>query len=204
MQMKNKIYILAIFTVLMSSCAAIYNPIEPAYLSYELAGNYNGLKLSYRYGILAELNNKRYARKENKQKIKLVVVKIENTSNQALVVGKDFNLISNGQALDFINSAAAYQKLKQKNWPALGFLLLALTPPVQTTNGASVADFPLGMVAGPMLAAGNIFVAINANKQFQSELQNNILLGSTIKPLETRYGIIIINAAEENPIEIKF
>ena len=165
MRMKNKIYILLLCTLLMSSCAAIYNPIEPSYLSYELAGNYNGLKLSYRYGILAELNNKRYARKENKQKIKLVVVKIENTSNQALVVGKDFNLISNGQAIEFINSAAAYQKLKQKNWPALGFLLLALTPPVQTTNGASVADFPLGMVAGPMLAAGNIFVAINANKQ---------------------------------------
>ena len=117
---------------------------------------------------------------------------------------KDFIFISNGQALDYINSAAAYQKLKQKNWPALGFLLLAFTPPVQTTNGASVADFPLGMVAGPMLAAGNIFVAINANKQFQSELQNNILLGSTIKPQETRYGIIIINAAEEMPIEIKF
>jgi hypothetical protein len=93
MQMKNRVYILVIFTVLMSSCAAIYNPIEPAYLSYELAGNYNGLKLSYRYGILAELNNKRYARKESKQKIKLVVVKIENTSNQELVVGKDFNLI---------------------------------------------------------------------------------------------------------------
>ena len=204
MQMKNRIYILLLCTLLMSSCAAIYNPIEPAYLSYELAGNYNGLKLSYRYGILAELNNKRYAKKENKQQIKLVVVKMENTSNQTLVVGKDFIFISNGQALDFINTAAAYQKLKQKNWPALGFLLLAFTPPVQTTNGASVADFPLGMVAGPMLAAGNIFVAINANKQFQSELQNNILLGSTIKPQETRYGIIIINAAEEKPIEIKF
>ena len=204
MQMKNRIYILLLCTLLMSGCAAIYNPIEPAYLSYELAGNYNGLKLAYRYGILAELNNKRYAKKENKQQIKLVVVKMENTSNQALVVGKDFIFISNGQALDFINSAAAYQKLKQKNWPALGFLLLAFTPPVQTTNGASVADFPLGMVAGPMLAAGNIFVAINANKQFQSELQNNILLGSTVKPQETRYGIIIINAAEEKPIEIKF
>jgi hypothetical protein len=204
MQMKNKIYILAIFTVLMSSCAAIYNPIEPSYLSYELAGNYNGLKLSYRYGILAELNNKRYARKESKQKIKLVAVKIENTSNQTLVVGSDFNLISNGQAIEFIKSAEAYQKLKQKNWPALGFLLLALTPPVQTTNGASVADFPLGMVAGPMLAAGNIFVAINANKQFQSELQSNTILGSTIKPQETIYGIIVLNSDQENPIEIKF
>lgn len=202
--MKNKIYILAIFTVLMSSCAAIYNPIEPSYLSYELAGNYNGLKLSYRYGILAELNNKRYARKESKQKIKLVAVKIENTSNQTLVVGSDFNLISNGQAIEFIKSAEAYQKLKQKNWPALGFLLLALTPPVQTTNGASVADFPLGMVAGPMLAAGNIFVAINANKQFQSELQSNTILGSTIKPQETIYGIIVLNSDQENPIEIKF
>jgi hypothetical protein len=204
MQMKNRIYILAIFTVLMSSCAAIYNPIEPAYLSYELAGNYNGLKLSYRYGILAELNNKRYARKESKQKIKLVAVKIENTSNKALVIGSDFNLTSNGQAIEFIKSAEAYQKLKQKNWPALGFLLLALTPPVQTTNGASVADFPLGMVAGPMLAAGNIFVAINANKQFQSELQSNTILGSTIKPQETIYGIIVLNSDQENPIEIKF
>ena len=204
MQMKNKIYILAIFTVLMSSCAAIYNPIEPSYLSYELAGNYNGLKLSYRYGILAELNNKRYARKESKQKIKLVAVKIENTSNKALVIGSDFNLTSNGQAIEFIKSAEAYQKLKQKNWPALGFLLLALTPPVQTTNGASVADFPLGMVAGPMLAAGNIFVAINANKQFQSELQSNTILGSTIKPQETIYGIIVLNSDQENPIEIKF
>ena len=202
--MINKIYILLLCTLLMSSCAAIYNPIEPSYLSYELAGNYNGLKLSYRYGILAELNNKRYARKENKHKIKLVVVKIENTSNKALVIGSDFNLTSNGQAIEFIKSAEAYQKLKQKNWPALGFLLLALTPPVQTTNGASVADFPLGMVAGPMLAAGNIFVAINANKQFRSELEGNTLLGNTIKPQETRYGIIIINAAEENPIEIKF
>ena len=202
--MKNRIYILAIFTVLMSSCAAIYNPIEPAYLSYELAGNYNGLKLSYRYGILAELNNKRYARKESKQKIKLVAVKIENTSNKALVIGSDFNLTSNGQAIEFIKSAEAYQKLKQKNWPALGFLLLALTPPVQTTNGASVADFPLGMVAGPMLAAGNIFVAINANKQFQSELQSNTILGSTIKPQETIYGIIVLNSDQENPIEIKF
>jgi hypothetical protein len=204
MQMKNRIYILAIFTVLMSSCAAIYNPIEPSYLSYELAGNYNGLKLSYRYGILAELNNKRYARKESKQKIKLVAVKIENTSNKALVIGSDFNLTSNGQAIEFIKSAEAYQKLKQKNWPALGFLLLALTPPVQTTNGASVADFPLGMVAGPMLAAGNIFVAINANKQFQSELQSNTILGSTIKPQETIYGIIVLNSDQENPIEIKF
>lgn len=204
MQMKNRIYILAIFTVLMSSCAAIYNPIEPSYLSYELAGNYNGLKLSYRYGILAELNNKRYARKESKQKIKLVAVKIENTSNKALVIGSDFNLTSNGQAIEFIKSAEAYQKLKQKNWPALGFLLLALTPPVQTTNGASVADFPLGMVAGPMLAAGNIFVAINANKQFQSELQSNTILGSTIKPQETIYGIITLNSDQENPIEIKF
>jgi hypothetical protein len=55
-----------------------------------------------------------------------------------------------------------------------------------------------------MLAAGNIFVAINANKQFQSELQSNTILGSTIKPQETRYGIVIINTAEENPIEIKF
>ena len=204
MQMRNRIYILVIFTALMSSCAAIYNPIEPSYLSYELAGNYSGLKLSYRYGILAELNNKRYAKKENKQKIKLVAVKIENTSNQTLVLGKDFYLTSNGQAIDFVNTADAYQKLKQKNWQALSFLLLALTPPVQTTNGASVADFPLGMVAGPMLAAGNIFVAINANKQFRSELESNSLLGSTVKPQETRYGIIIINAAEENPIEIKF
>lgn len=202
--MRNRVYILVIFTALMSSCAAIYNPIEPSYLSYELAGNYSGLKLSYRYGILAELNNKRYAKKENKQKIKLVAVKIENTSNQTLVLGKDFYLTSNGQAIDFVNTADAYQKLKQKNWQALSFLLLALTPPVQTTNGASVADFPLGMVAGPMLAAGNIFVAINANKQFQSELQSNTILGSTIKPQETRYGIIIINTAEENPIEIKF
>jgi len=202
--MRNRIYILVIFTALMSSCAAIYNPIEPSYLSYELAGNYSGLKLSYRYGILAELNNKRYAKKENKQKIKLVAVKIENTSNQTLVLGKDFYLTSNGQAIVFVNTADAYQKLKQKNWQALSFLLLALTPPVQTTNGASVADFPLGMVAGPMLAAGNIFVAINANKQFQSELQSNTILGSTIKPQETRYGIIIINTAEENPIEIKF
>lgn len=202
--MKNRIYILLLCALLMSSCAAIYNPIEPAYLSYELAGNYNGLKLSYRYGILAELNNKRYARKENKQKIKLLVVKIENTTNQTLVMGKDFSLTSNGQAIEFINSAEAYQKLKQKNWPALGFLLLALTPPVQTTNGASVADFPLGMVVGPMLAAGNIFVAINANKQFQSELQSNTILGSAIKPKETSYGIVIINAAAESPIEIKF
>jgi hypothetical protein len=60
------------------------------------------------------------------------------------------------------------------------------------------------VVAGPMLAAGNIFVAINANKQFQSELQSNTILGSTFKPQETRYGIVIINTAEENPIEIKF
>jgi hypothetical protein len=202
--MKNRIYILSIFTLLMSSCAAIYNPIEPSYLSYELAGNYNGLKLSYRYEILAELNNKRYAKKERKHKIKLVAVKIENTGNQTLVLGKDFNLTSNGQAIDFINTADAYQKLKQKNWQALSFLLLAFTPPVQTTNGASVADFPLGVVAGPMLAAGNIFVAINANKQFQSELQSNTILGSTIKPQETRYGIVIINTAEENLIEIKF
>jgi FkbM family methyltransferase len=35
----------------MSSCAAIYNPIEPSYLSYELAGNYNGLKFSKQLGI---------------------------------------------------------------------------------------------------------------------------------------------------------
>jgi hypothetical protein len=204
MQMKIKIYCLVLLATIFSGCAAIYNPIEPAYLNYELAGNYQGLKLSYRYGILAELNNKRFAKKESKNKLQVIALKIENTTDRSFVFDKDFVFASENQPLVLMENQKVAQLLKQKTWPSLAFLLLALAPQVETTNGASVADFPVGQVAGPMLAIGNIIVKVNSNKQFQSELAYHSINAKEIKPKETAYAIITIAAESPMPIEVKF
>lgn len=204
MQMKIKIYCLVLLAIFLSGCAAIYNPIEPAYLNYELAGNYQGLKLSYRYGVLAELNNKRFAKKESKNKLQVIALKIENTTDRSFVFEKDFVFTSENQPLVLEENQKVAQLLKQKSWPSLAFLLFALTPQVQTTNGASVANFPAGLVAGPLLSLGNIIVKVNSNKQFQAELAYNTIVAKEIKPKETVYAIITIAAESPKPIELKF
>ncbi len=185
----------------MSSCASTYHAIEPELLDYSKPLVYNQIQFSYRYDVLSEVGNKKYPKKEKKNEIKVIAIKIVNNSKNNLLIGRDFDIISNENKIELLNSDSISKLIKQ---PVLPYLLyLAITPiKLTTTNGASVASFPIGYGLGPILAFGNLFLASNGNSQLKNELRSKDLTKREIKPGETVTGIISIKQKGFEPLSL--
>ncbi|MBX2841830.1 MAG: hypothetical protein KTR26_08655 [Flammeovirgaceae bacterium] len=75
--MKNN-FIYVFFTLILSSCASSFHTVNPQNVFYQSSSNQDNVSFSYKYEVLHERGNKKYAKKEAKKGIKLVVVKVEN------------------------------------------------------------------------------------------------------------------------------
>ncbi|GIZ07820.1 hypothetical protein [Flavobacterium sp. UMI-01] len=202
--MKIKITLLAIALVL-TSCASGYKNIQPEKLNYNSVNATNEVVFSYKYGLL----DKKYFRKEKKNNIKLVAIKITNNSNRDLVFGEDIKLTyDSGNEIYLHDDTYLFRTLKQS--PASHLLYLLLTPMkfyTYTTNqyGQEVenSSFPIGLFLGPGIAGGNLMIAAKANSKFKTDLMKYAILGKTIKSKETAYGLIGFNATTFEGLRLK-
>jgi hypothetical protein len=191
-----KISSLLVFALFLNSCASGYKKIDPATINYGSKSIENNILLEYKYDLLF----KKYKKKETKNEIKLIAIKITNNSDKDIVFGTDFKLYyENGNQVSLIETEKLFKTIKQSPASYLWYLLLS---PIQfysgsttTTNGSYTEtkpanSFPVGLILGPGLTAGNMIAASSANKAFKNELMEFDLNGKTIKKGETVYGLI--------------
>lgn len=199
---------LLVCAIFLNSCASGYNKINPTALNYGSKSIENNVLLEYKYDLL----EKKYRKKETKNEIKLIAVKITNNTENDLVFGKDFKLsYDNGDQVSIIETERLFKTIKQSPASYLWYLLLS---PLQfnsgtttTTNGGYTTTepantFPAGLILGPGLAAGNMIAASSANKNFKNELMEFDINGKTIKKGETAYGLVGSNSNSYDAIKI--
>jgi hypothetical protein len=207
---KNYNLLLLSVLFLLTSCASGYKIINPKSLNYISKNTNEGLVLEYKYDLLA---NKKYQKKELKNNMKLVAVKITNNSEVDYVFGKDVRLsFENGNDAQLLEKDKTFASLKQSPASYLWYLLLIPVRLYSNTNTSNngiptrdeSSSFPIGFILGPSLAGGNILAASSANTNFKKELTDYDLIGKTIKKGETVYGIVGIQSSSYEGLKLKF
>ena len=78
-------------TYALSGCASSYKPIRPANLQYNNHHDYGGLGVAYKYEVLRARGNKKYAKKEDRSKVKVVAIELINTTKRT-IYGNDISI----------------------------------------------------------------------------------------------------------------
>jgi len=202
----SKILVLAIIIVL-TGCAATYRPINPSTINYNAHELQDGISLAYRYEVLREKGNKKYAKKEAKKGIKLIAVKVTNNTDSTINIGKDFAFYSGQNQLFPMEPIAIKESIKQFVPGYLPYFLLTFLnfTYTESANGTpSNQDvYHVGYVLGPAVTIGNLAVAGTANKKMLDELSEYNILNRDIQKGETVYGIICVRDIGYIPLSVK-
>jgi hypothetical protein len=201
----SNLLLASLSVVLLNGCASSYKNIDPKTLNYNSISSSNGVSLAYKYDLL----DKKYKKKEANNEMKLVAVKIINSTERDLVFGNDLKLTyENGSELYLIDNNMVFKTIKQNTASYLWYLLLTplnLYTTQANSNGTpqQTSSTPIGLVVGPGLAAGNIIAANNANTKFKNDLQNYNIIGSKIKKGEIVYGLIGVKSRNYDALKLK-
>ncbi len=200
----KKIALLIAIVLLFGSCASSYQTINPQAINYLSTSEDKGVKLQYKY----ELLEKKYKKKELAKGVRLIAIKITNNANKDIVFGQDVKLnYDNDSEIYIMDNDKVFTSLKQSPASYLWYLLLTPTNlyTTETQNGYQTQNnvFPVGLVLGPGLTAGNMVAASTANKKFKNDLTTYNLNGLTIKQGQTVSGLIGIRSDDYNAIKIK-
>lgn len=204
-----KISLVVSALILLNSCASGYKKINPETIGYVSQSIDKDIVFEYKYDLL----KKKYKRKEEKNNLKLVAVKIINNSEDNLVFGRDLKLtLESGSEIPIIDNYTLFKQLKQSPASHLFYLLLA---PIQLYSGSTTTQegpyyvtrpknvFPIGLIVGPGIAGTNLLIASSANKKLKTDLQQHELMGRLIKKGETVHGIVGLNLPGYEAIKLK-
>jgi hypothetical protein len=183
-------------------CAATYKPINPKTINYSINDLQDGIVFSYKYDVLREHGNKRYAKKENKMGIKLVAVKFTNNTDSSINIDRDVAFFSGQNQIIPLEPIAVKNTIKQKVPSYLPYLLLSFLN-LYVSNGGSIESYPIGLVLGPAITIGNMVTAGTANAKMFKELNKYNLLHRDIKKGETVYAIVGLPRTGYNPLTVK-
>lgn len=198
--MKSVLSFALLSALLFTGCASGYKMINPNTLNYQSTTMDKALTVDYKYNLLYS----RYAKNETNYKVRLVALKLTNTSGRDLTFGKDIILTyTNDKPVAIIDDERVYSDLKQGSVGYLLYLLLTPAKFTTTSNNVQTSSTPIGYAIGPGLALGNIIAAGAANKNFKNELLKYDITGSIIKNGETVYGLIGIESDNFDALKVK-
>ena len=203
--------IMLCYCSILFGCAGSYKAIKPEKIAFtkEEKGN-ETISLEYHYNALIETNNKKYYKKEIKNGIQLVAIKITNHTGSDLVYNKNFQLYTGETVLNILPKETVHAQLKQQSSLYLLYLLLtpmrlySSTPTSGTAMMSNTKSFPIGLIIGPAIALGNLATASSANKKFKSDLDTFDLFNKVIKDGESVNALVGIKSTSFMPINIKF
>ena len=190
------------FLALITACASSYKTIGPNRLSFNSPDSQAGIDFSYKYDVLREAGNKKYAKKESKKGVRLIAVKITNNSDSVLNIGSDIDFYAGEKHVFPMDPVDIKNSIKQIVPGYLPYLLLTFVN-LTVYDGNTVDVIPIGLVLGPGITAGNMIVAGTANTKLQYELEENNIMNKEVEPGETVYGIIGIRNTGYDPVTIK-
>jgi len=201
-----RIYLLTAIMAL-TGCAASYHPIIPPTLQYsahELSGN---VKLSYRYNVLTETRNRKYAKKEYKNGIKLIAVKITNLADTSITIGRDVYFYSGDHLINPMLPKDFYITTRQSVLSYLPYMLFTVLKLYVTTGTMSSSTdtqvYPIGYGLGPGLTIINMTKASSANRSLLNELNAYNLMNVSIPKGATVYGLIGVSDSGFNPLHLR-
>jgi len=202
MKKLNSFLLLICVVFLLTGCAMRYHSIDPVRQKYKSNGLENGIELSYKYDILRESGNSKYAKKEYKNGIKLIAVKLTNNTDSTLTIGKDILFFSGNKEVLSLSPVLIKNTIHQ-NEPAYLFYLLFTFTTFTVSNGYSAQTYPIGYALGPILTLTNLITASSANKNLLLELNRYDIMNKDLHRGETIYGIIGIREYSYDPISIR-
>ncbi len=129
--MKNKLInvsILSFLVVFLCSCASTYKSIRPQNLNYPAQNNQNGIEVAYRYDVMSDMGNKKYAKREKSKGIRVIAVKVTNNSDKTITLGQDMAFFSGQNQIFPLEPVLVKNLLKQ---PVATYLLFLLLTPMQ-------------------------------------------------------------------------
>lgn len=199
-------FIIVAISATLTGCASAYKPIQPQYQNYMAHDLTDGISLSYKYDVLQDVGNKKNAKKEDKNGVRVIAVKITNNSDSIICIGKNAAFYSGYNQLMPLSPKIILEEVGQS--PASHLLYLLLMPmnlytTKQTASGTETKSFPIGLIIGPGIALGNLAVASNSNANLEIELIKNDLIGRDIQKGETIYGIVAFKGLGYLPLTIK-
>jgi hypothetical protein len=183
--------IILISAALLSACASSYHPLRPNSTYFPATDEKNSVVFSYKLGVLREMGNKKYAKREDKKAIRVASVKLTNNTSRDITIGKDVIFQSANSEAVLLAPEFLHKELKQG--VAIYLLYLLLT-----------GDQGLSIIIGPGIAIGNMAGAGAANQNFLKELKAFNMINKTIKPGETVYGLIGFRDIGYAPLSLKF
>ena len=197
-----------IAAVLMSSCAANYNRINPRSMWFAGETDYGEVIFAYSYDVLKQSGNTKYAKKEDKKNLQVIAVKLTNDTDFPLNVKKDIGFYAGDVPIQPIEPHLVGKQIKQNTAVYLLYGLLSfmtLNTYEQDAYGqvTTTSSFPIGLFIGPPIAILNITKASTGNKRFKDELMYNDITNRTIAPGETVYGLITIADNGHLPLSVK-
>lgn len=184
---------------LFSGCAQSYYALNPPKIIYTASNNLEDISLNYRYDILSEKGNRKISKKERKNNVKLVAVKITNNTDKVINIGKNAAFFSGSSLIYPMDAISTRNNLKQSVPSHLLYLLLS--PLTLSVNGSN--PVPIGLILGPVISGGNMIVAANANNNFYKELVQYDILYRDIQPGETVFGLVGFRNLDYTPLTIK-
>ncbi len=200
-----------IMAFLLSNCASTYKALNPDRQYYTNKSTENDVEFSYKYDLLQEFKNKKYAKREDKKAIRVVAIKITNSSSQVITLGENAKIYAGDSEVVLLDPTLVHAELKQ-GVAIYALYLLMLPMEVNFSRSSSfgsgvpqsnVSGYPVGLVLAPALAIGNGLVAHSANQKFKNELLLFNMIGRKIQPKETVYGLIGIRDTQYSPLRLK-
>jgi len=202
MKIFNPVLLIICTVLLLTGCAMSYHAIDPVRQNYASNNQGNGIELSYKYDVLRESGNTKYAKKEYKNGIKLIAVKLTNNTDTTLTIGKDIVFFSGNNQIDILPPVLIHNSIHQSEPAYLMYLLFTFTT-LTVSNGSSAHTYPIGYGLGPLLTLTNLVTASSANKDLLRELNRYDLINKELHKGETIYGIIGIREYSYDPISVR-
>jgi hypothetical protein len=199
--MKKNLWLLALAS-LLGSCAGSFKSIDPTTIHYNTQAEKSDVDLQYKYDVLRERGNKKYAKKELKAGVRIVALRITNTSDKTIRIGDNARIYSGDSEVRLWPADLIHRRVKQIAPLYLLYLLLTPLEISTSSNGVETSSFPIGYIVGPGLAAGNVAVAATGNARLKQELMNFDLIDKPIAPGQTVYGLIGVPESGFIPLRI--
>lgn len=185
--------------MLLLSCATRYRAIKPEELSYSAKNENNCIRYSYKYDVLAIRGNKKHTRKESKYHIKVVAVEFTNISDSAINLKDDLIIrVGNNQVIP-MEPKVVKARIHQNVPIYLLYSFIFVYKTECNYGGCETQRYPIGIP----IAIGNMLLAGTSNQKFLKELEKYNLDNISIKPGETKHGIVCFNAINNEPISFK-
>lgn len=198
--MRSRLNTLFCVTVILSGCAGTYRPVRVNNLANSSVTEDQGIAMQYKYDVLREAGNKKYAKKELKKNIRLVAVELTNNSDRPVNFKEDIEIYSGNRMIIPLEPAYAKKELKQIAPLYLLWSLLWVTINKCDDQGdCSSTPIPVGAAIGVI----NTAIAAGANKNLGEELIRYNLLDKVIEPGQTVSGIISIAIESGQPLELR-